>query len=97
MKNDKSLVSLLAESLVEVISTGRKMNRKQIIRFYSVTGQLSDRVKRQYGDVDFAVGLSRYMSQRAMLTGLRDNEFIDAVCKSESLHRWEDFMFYNYV
>lgn len=97
MEKDKSLVSLLAESLVEVVSKGKPMNRKQRDRFYSITTQLSGNVKRQYGGVDFTVGLSRYMSQRAMLNGMKDDEFVDEVCKAKDVNRWENLMFYNYV
>ncbi|MEK6890190.1 MAG: hypothetical protein AABW82_01625 [Nanoarchaeota archaeon] len=97
MESDKSLVSLLAESLVGTISKGKPMNKKSRDRFYSITGQLSDTIRRQHGSVDFPTRLSRYIGQRAMLTGMKDNEFIDAVCKSEDLRSWENLMFYNYV
>ncbi|MDO8563830.1 MAG: hypothetical protein Q7R87_02390 [Nanoarchaeota archaeon] len=97
MENNKSLVSLLAESLLGVIVNGKPINRKHIKRFYSITGQLAGFMNRQYGCVDKMVKLERYVGQRAMLNGMKDDEFVDAVCKAKDLQRWENLMFYNYV
>ncbi len=97
MKNDKSLVSLLAESLIGVISKNGKMNGKERKNFYAVTGLLSGFMNRQYSCNDNEVRLTRYVSQRAMLNGMKDDEFVDAVSKADNLKMWEDLMFYNYV
>ena len=96
-----TLVTLLAESLVGALAQGDKkisMNARQKKRFYEITGELSNIVRRQFGyNVDFEIGLKRYLDTRAMLNGMSESNFLDRVCKSNTLSSWEDLMFYNYI